>query len=256
MSKASFANVPLYELVLGIQFPEEVFQPIDVLNLYSSNMEGFPNMQEQPPLPAIIEDLEKPSSFSVPTNFVSRKFFVSNEGNHLLQLQPNRLLMNWRKEAIGQDSSESAYPHFESIYVNFISILNYVDSSIASLEKVNQYEITFIDHFYFDELGLDPSQMLNIFNLITFPDEIKGIDFTLQFPRRDINSIIYIKMQSAKKNSDGRDLLRSEITCRGFNGSGIENIKSWFELSHQICVELFLSILTKEVKQKLGYKHE
>lgn len=74
----------------------------------------------------------------------SRLWFVTNEGNHLLQFQPDRFVTNWRKRPVPQP-----YPRFEGIAGAFESNLNTLANHFASKFdyriNINQAEVAYIN---------------------------------------------------------------------------------------------------------------
>lgn len=116
-----FNNPPLDEVVLGVQFAQvpgyaSVFG-MKVWDLFRSE---FPKLQEHPVLESQFETFGGANIQAGPKIHVgapptvSRLWFISSDESHLLQFQPDRFIVNWRKRKETQ-----AYPHFESIAERF-----------------------------------------------------------------------------------------------------------------------------------------
>ena len=74
----------------------------------------------------------------------SRSWFVSKEENHLLQFQPDRFLMNWRRRR-----SEDRYPRFEGIVKELQECLQLLEGHFRSNFDcelaINQAEVAYIN---------------------------------------------------------------------------------------------------------------
>ncbi|MCK5280857.1 MAG: TIGR04255 family protein, partial [Cyclobacteriaceae bacterium] len=106
-----FSNAPVIEVILGSQFEGVTFESKSIFDFYNSVKENFPDIQENPPLAALIENIDSPSETRIISGFTSRKFFINNSQNKLIQIQPDRFLFNWRKT-----NNEEEYPHFDSVF--------------------------------------------------------------------------------------------------------------------------------------------
>jgi uncharacterized protein (TIGR04255 family) len=195
-----FANPPLNEVVLGVQFdPPAGYQPIragEVWNLFSAE---FPQVQELPPLPPNFETfgpqvslfgLGGASGLSPIVGFGpmvgamhNRFWFVSESGEQLIQFQNDRLLHNWRKVA-GRDNY---YPRYDSISSRFFYELNELQSFMSGLRpqelRIRQCEIAYINHIKpMQDIPLRASEWLRFVSFSDEPD-----DFAFSF-RRTITS--------------------------------------------------------------------
>jgi uncharacterized protein (TIGR04255 family) len=147
-----FGNPPLNEVALGVQFtPAPKYSQIysrDVWKLFEG---GYPIVQEQGPLPPMFETFGFPSQpsiqFGLGNNAQHDRFwFIAPENNKLIQFQPDRLHLNWRKVP---DNGE-VYPRFDNMVLefeaNFISLQKLmVDFGAPSL-TCNQVELAYINH--------------------------------------------------------------------------------------------------------------
>lgn len=145
-----FENPPLNEVVLGVQFsPPKGYQQIyagEVWNLFRSE---FPKVEEHHPLAPVFETFGLPKSGRLgiikgPSH--DRFWFLSQNGDELIQLQQDRLLHNWRK--VGDQENE--YPRFESMIKSFNEELEKLEGYLNDLSPqeltINQCEISYINH--------------------------------------------------------------------------------------------------------------
>lgn len=151
-----FKNPPLNEVVLGIQFSQpKAYQQIFALKVWELFMDDYPKVQEQPPLQPNFEVFGLPSqgtvishlNFGIDGLLHNRYWFLTKNGDELIQFQQDRLLHNWRK--IGNQTNQ--YPRFESMIERFESEINKFQKYINSFEvqeelQINQCEISYINH--------------------------------------------------------------------------------------------------------------
>lgn len=220
--------------------------------MYGTLNDRYPNIEEHPMLASMIENMDgRPTTMSVPIENSSRKFFVNEKGDRIVQMQSNRILINWRKETIDKEI-ETSYPHFVPFIEEFRVILGQIENKGLSFQGVEQYEMTFIDHLYYDELEIGDFEKVNILNLIKTTEKVRALDLNMQIFDEPLSANIYFRCQTVKTIKDSRELLRTEITCRGFRGSDIETVFDWYNEAHDRCVELFVSLLSEKTKSSLG----
>jgi uncharacterized protein (TIGR04255 family) len=156
-----FSRPPVHEVVLGIQFGTlEKLQSVHVGLLWSEFRQEFPRVSEHPPISAQFETfgLAQPSEDKIQLSLierppVSRYWFIKSDDSELVQLQPDRLLHNWRKQGPRHD-----YPRYEAISARFKKEVDVVAQFLARNNlgelAINQFEITYVNHI---DLGAEIS---------------------------------------------------------------------------------------------------
>lgn len=122
---ATFRDPPLTEVSFSCQFEA---LPITAAHLGLAAAElrrrGFPRLEEHPPLPPVIEDLSTPfRRVEIVVQLAqrtSRIWCVSENGSDLIQMQPDRFVLNWRKVR-----QTDAYPSFANLSGNFATHLRW-----------------------------------------------------------------------------------------------------------------------------------
>ena len=97
-NKLEFTDAPIIELVCGVQFDGIVFSPQDIFGIYGMIKKDFPNIQQNSPLPSIIEKPDSPTVTRALAGFHTRTFFINEGNNKLLQIQPDKVFFNWRND--------------------------------------------------------------------------------------------------------------------------------------------------------------
>ena len=140
-----FANPPLDEVVLDLQFePAPGYTAVHAAGVRALFSAEFPRTVEQPLIPPDFETFGGANIQPNPAAQIgvapvgSRLWFISEDENHILQFQPDRLIANWRK---------GAYPRFERVAEkfarNFGKLNGYFSSHFQQSLKINQAEVSY-----------------------------------------------------------------------------------------------------------------
>jgi len=250
-----FRNTPLNETILGLQFNDTIFGPVMSSNMLfeiiSVLKSEYDRISEHPPLPSIIESRDKDRREMILKDFVSRKHFLHHQKHKLIQMQPDRLLFNWRKM-----DDHSVYPKYDTLFADFYHIIQLISekSKVNLLEKVNQYEFTYIDHVYIDSFGLENYDVSEVFSIFPYGKAVKNFTINYAIPEDNIGGVLDVSIRTAKHKQNNRKLFVIENTCRGFSSG--KTISTWFDEAHTILQENFLRIITDKSKEIWGYEEK
>jgi len=112
----SFSAPPVVEVAVGIEFLQlPGLGPVQLVMLHDLWRDSFPKIQEQPALP--------PASFVGPSGFqfqlssmpAIRVWMMNDAEDELLQIQNDRLLLNWRRSK-GDKRKYPRYEHLREVY--------------------------------------------------------------------------------------------------------------------------------------------
>ncbi len=143
-----FGKPPVAEVALGVQFRQLYgMRAIELSELRTRWAHEYPVVEEQPPLAPVIEG---PTGGPTTVQFVlgpplmSRLWFLSEDRSSLVQLQPDRLVVNWRGLATG-----SVYPRYPQVRKVFerrwSDVAQFVgERQLGSLE-ITQCELNYIN---------------------------------------------------------------------------------------------------------------
>jgi len=244
-----FENPPIAEVVIGVQFNSPLISNNRVYDYYQDIKENYPNVIEQQILGTIIEVPNAPPTQSILQGFNSRKLFHRTSNDKLIQIQPNKLMFNWRRANDGDE-----YPHFNNVLKEFFDVYNQLDNYCNLSDKDNQLEVTYVDHIFMDKFGRDdynPVNILKIFN-IKDKDKLTSVEQQMIFPVEKLHGNMYIKINSATQNQDQRKILRVATTCRGARKD--MSMEAWYDLAHNKLIDLFENITTENAKDIWGIK--
>lgn len=245
--KFTLKKSPINELILGVQYKNPTLSCNDIVKIYDLFKNEYPEIQELPSLPSITEGCDIPQ-LKVSNNFTSRKHFISNKKDHLIQIQTDRILFNWRK-----GSEDDTYPRFEKVYYFFSEILKKINTNIKNEHLYNQYELSYINHILLQEFALKNYELNSILNILNAAHSYRNITFEYSIPYENIGGALSVSLKSAFRKHDKEKLFVLEMTCRGFSEA---NIKKWFLMAHKNLLNYFSSILTDKAKQVWGFTTE
>lgn len=218
----NFKAPPLDELVLGVQMaPLPDYTSVDSADVWALFRDRFPKVEEQAPLAPSYETFGgRPSQQGLKLEFAdlptpSRLWFVSEDENNLIQFQPDRFFLNWRKR-----QGPTSYPRYEHISGEFERDLKALAHFLRSEKSfdldINQAEISYVNIFPVDRFS-DLSQWLKVWNEPEF--EIEGL--RLAFPavvRNDSGEPIgrlHHEILSAYNVASQKPVFKFTMTFRG-----------------------------------------
>jgi uncharacterized protein (TIGR04255 family) len=187
----SFNQPPLDEVAAGMQFLPLSLKTVDVGAYHALLAAEYPNTLDVPALPPTFETfgavMVPPITVGVQGGLLPRCWFISANDEHVVQLQSDRLLVNWRMRPSG-----GAYPRFPEVRRRFVAAteaLQHLCRERTSLTVVpNQCELTY-------------------FNKVPLPAGAEWGDFD-----RLLSGLKIAKgPEWARPFSDGRVALRSEL---------------------------------------------
>jgi uncharacterized protein (TIGR04255 family) len=187
-----------------------------------------------------------------------RAWFVSKDETLLIQLQGDRLLLNWRR---GPD--EATYPHFETVSSEFQRIYGELEAfvleqGLGTLQP-NQCEMTYINHLKADGdiSGVAPGRFFSVWRDAdgNWNEPIEDVAFNIRYLMRgdDGGPIgrLTAKFGTMAPPAGGQKIFQLDLTARGApSGDGLPAVVAFHELAHAYIVRCFAGITTPSAQQK------
>lgn len=148
---ADFNEPPVVEMAIGAQFrPVPELRGINLGALRSEWRNLYPVVEEHPPLAPAIESPATPGleiQFAVrPGLPANRYWFTSADGTHLVQIQSDRLIVNWRGVAPGETSRYPRYPTMrETFNARLTELAAFADQEGLAPPRITQVEVNYIN---------------------------------------------------------------------------------------------------------------
>jgi uncharacterized protein (TIGR04255 family) len=153
-----FDRPPVVEVAVGVQFrPLPGLRGLNLAPLQAIWRESYPVAEEQPPLVPVVEGdpqgVRQLQLSLIPVPVV-RQWFLSESGSQLIQVQPDRLLVNWRT---GDPPEEyPRYAQMRSVFeARFTELAAFVKAEGLGDLDVVQAELSYVNAIEVsrDELG-------------------------------------------------------------------------------------------------------
>jgi uncharacterized protein (TIGR04255 family) len=257
-----YDNPPVSEVVFGIQFNklENLKAPHTGILWEKLGRKEYPECKEMPPLAHTIESFDEiapqlPSvtieEFNHPP--LPRLFFISEIKNHLIQVQEDRLLQNWRKL-----QAEDEYPRYVKLFPKFIGSWQLFNSFADELNlgpiQPNQYELTYVNHIPRGRGWRNLSEIHNVFrDLQSEPDrrflpEPENISWRKTYRLPNDSGRLHVSLRLAISRESKDQVMILDLTARGF---ATKKMDAWFDMAHEWIVKGFTDLTSKSIQESV-----
>jgi uncharacterized protein (TIGR04255 family) len=146
----TFGRPPVNEVALAIQFSAPLID-VEVLGALTTRVkQDYPGRQQQPPLPRMQEPtgLLNPPQIEIQPFFpgLPRTWFVTSDGHFLIQAQPDRIAINWRR--LGGDVP---YPRYAEVRRRASELIAALREAVESV-GAQDVPVDFLELSYFNEV--------------------------------------------------------------------------------------------------------
>lgn len=230
----SFKKPPVNEVALAVQFePEPRLTSLDLVPLRSVFSDGdprYPDAQEMQPLGRIEPHGAPVLQFTTGIE-TPRYWFVSNDKVHLVQVQRDRLAVNWRRQ------STDPYPRYSSIKPRLVDAWNRFTGHLAGsghpTPKPDVAEVTYVNAIEAAGSGVwdRHDEIAKVFAHWSAPSPaVDGLDlttagFNLQYRMPDVDGTLSVTVDPVTNTSTGALaflltlVARAEVKDRDFDGA-------------------------------------
>ncbi len=256
-----FTLPPLTEVVVGVQFSApKNYQQIHAGKVWDLFKDKYPQVQELPPIPPAFEtfgrshqQLGMPQISFAPAIGHDRFWFLTANGDELIQFQQDRLLHNWRKNGV----TESSYPRYEVMITKFEQEVSQLQDLVATLSPqellINQCEVSYINQ-------IEVTDDTSISDWLSFVDfkKVQPDNFNLGFGEiiRDENEKPLGRLScevSLGTQAQGKEVIYFSLTVRGApDGSSIKSAIQFLDRGRELIVNKFSALTTNFAHEKWG----
>jgi uncharacterized protein (TIGR04255 family) len=162
-----YDHPPVIEVAVGVEFlPVDELDIVALVNLHNVWSDHHPKIRLQPELPSASRFASQlPVVFNTGVPPV-RLWSLSDDENFLVQVQADRMVMNWRR------ISDAGYPHYANIVEQFQArwseLVGYLNRMGASAPTPTVAEVTYVNSIHFNA-SAGPVQIL------TFDRDVDGL---------------------------------------------------------------------------------
>lgn len=271
-----FENPPVVEVALAVQFERMAgFRYVHQGLLWQRFADTFPHVEDHAALEQLVETFGVPEGRRLAVQLISgnvapavRSWLLNETRTELLQIQPDKLVHNWRKIGPGVDEA-SQYPRYEHIRQQFGDELKIFCAFVEDFDlgdfAPNQCEITYINHIVAGD-GWDHHNQIG--NISSFLKEdrrtISGLEMeNLKVDSRYIirdaeqNPIgrLHISLQPAFRKVDEKPMFILTLVARGKpDESSSEGVMRFLDHGRSLIVHGFVDVTTSGMHAVWGRK--
>lgn len=133
MPPIDYSQSPVIETALGMEFAAGSFDAGQAMEVRDRLRDSYPRVDLLPALPPLPPLGLSGSFFGLSVgSHPNRWWFISEDDSHLVQLQHDRLLLNWRKSP-----GRAEYPRHHNLLPRFIDVLRIVDRALGGLSPTS-----------------------------------------------------------------------------------------------------------------------
>jgi uncharacterized protein (TIGR04255 family) len=265
-----FERPPINEMYLSTQFePLAAFRAAHLGLFWERLRPEFPEIDEQAPLPHELEifGVRQSVRSNVRLELVQRPpipryWYVKAHRRHLIQLQNDRFIHNWRKI-----SEEDTYPRYEiiadSFFREFRDLEEFLKVEGIGKISIDPCEITYINHIVAGAGWHTHADAPAVFSFLRKPPlrdplpEAEDEQCTLRFVMRSGDGgpmgRLIATLTPAFRINDEREFFVFQLTARGRPLSeDKEGIRGFFDLGRVAIVKGFAALTTASMHKIWG----
>lgn len=268
--EVDFERPPLNEVVFSIQFERDVTDEVGILSEFWGKIRAdYPGLEKQMPLPPAMESfdavIQPPAvQFELLMGAPSQRYwFLSADQTLIVQVQPDRLMFNWRK-VVGDEE----YPHYDTLAPRFAELIELFLSceSVAGNATVGWCELQYVNPVEADGPENTHGQLARIVNFLEADPPHEHLppveDTQIQQRRRildengDPRGRLYLTAVPAVRATDGGRAYVITLLARGRPAKGElpDSAFGFLNEAHDLIVKGFREVTTSEMHERWGEK--
>lgn len=252
----SFENPPVIETVLSVQFEAlQAFSTVHFGLFWEKVRNRFPETKDHPALPPAIEQQQDSASvarmrFEAVDSLTPQRLWLLNQPNtEMIQVQNDRFVKNWRSIKGNKYPRyvDSIKPIFERDFKEF---KNFIENEELGEIKVNQCEVTYVNHIVSGEGWDNFDEFEKIFttwkqaDVNEFPGRADDYTWRSRYPildsKKEWIGRLYVDVQPALRVGDNKPMYVMNLTARGMCGNSFD----FFDIGHEAIVKSFKNLTT------------
>lgn len=253
----TFENPPVIETVLSVQF--DTLQALSTVHFglfWQKVRDRFPATQDHPALSPVIErpqdsTLVPRMRFEAMDSLVPQRLWLLNETNtEMIQLQNDRFIKNWRSMDGNRKYPRYAASIKPAFKQNFKEFQDFVATQGLGEVKINQCEVTYVNHIVAGEGWSGWEDIGNVFTFWKdtpsqqYPGKAEDYSFRARYPifgsNKEWIGRLHVEIQPARRITDNKQMYAMSLTARGMCGKDFD----FFDIGHESIVKSFKNLTT------------
>lgn len=272
-----FERPPVAEVAMAVYFSPRLVVPMaELAGLWQKWKDSYPLAEDKPPLPPLPPPglrLSGGQSWALqlgPATPNLRMWFLSRTRDRVIQLQSDRLVLNWRRTA-----DDQSYPRYAALVPDFRSLLADIIELCRALEQpvplCSQVELTYINPIPLSSLPA-PAGLEQLFSPWAggttdgFLPAPTSIQLQAQYPmipplsQEPVGSLHVLAARGAVQRvaeSSPEDGYLLQLFARGAPpDQSADGAQAVLDLAHWLIVNGFRSITTPQMHSRWGLRSE
>lgn len=261
-----YGKPPVSEVVCGVYFQSlDTLQVAHVGALWERLRQDFPRTETLPPLPPTVM-ANGPSDFQIQFQFgpveaspFPRVWFVSADDAILVQLQRDRVIINWRQRA-----ADTPYPSYDVIVAKLRGVLGLLgdflkEQALGTLDLVG-LELAYVNALQFGRDLAGPGDIESVVPFLAWRPpagsprslNLSGLSWNAQLDLPEGEGNLHVGLNTTQRRSDGQGVVRLDLLARKFSPAlATHAIWKWFDLAHASIVTTFSDITSRDVQDRV-----
>lgn len=178
--------------------------------------------------------------------------FIHKNDERMIQIQGSKFIYNWRKRKSHYPSYDKLLPEFN---IQFEKFKQFAEDSGNEKLQLNQWEVTYVNHFFKGELWETSSDLSSILPSLSIPpampdkQQLDRFNGEWHFIIGENLGRLYITIDQVRvleEEEEEKDALLLQFTARGpITAENVDNLKSCFDIGHESIVQSFTDITSK-----------
>lgn len=263
----SFASPPVAEVAVSITFrPLEKLSLLRIVDFYNQHLAShFPVYEEHPPVVPAIERFDTPGPALDLSMFMSsdlplpRLWFLTKNGEELVQIQRDWFACNWRKT--GPHSQYDSWQVRKAAFVRWLGTFSdYAKANDAGDFQVIQCELVYVNHIDVGAVGHSHLERLTVLAGKAKPSllpDAEQMQLHAQYAMRDEaqNAFgrLHIDIQPGFRREGSKPIYVLTLTVRGRpKGGRLQDAYAFLDRANEWADQGFVAVTTDEIQRFWG----
>lgn len=265
----SYRHPPVAEVALALYVsPPLPLRTVQLGRLWERWQESYPSSEDQPPLPPIAPETFPQPFLTASIQFSGtfpgvRVWYLSERRDRVIQVQRDRLILNWRRIAEDQiyPRYETLRPAFEEAAKQFLSFA--ADEGLGQ-PNIAQAEVTYLNPIPLADARAsgDPARMLSVWSgepsddFLPNPESVNlAIRYRIPHPETgEPIGRLYVEaapaMHQGMEARGPEEVFMLQLFARGRPlGAGLDGALAFLDVGHEWVVRGFTSITSPNMHE-------
>jgi uncharacterized protein (TIGR04255 family) len=244
--REKLSHPPVNELIIGIYFNPPLLDIYahHVGLLWQALRTRYPRIEQREPLNGMF--VEAPNELWPMPRF----WLTSLDESHLVQLQRNALILNWRRRYADYPSFEPVKAEFDSVYEAFLTFVRGINPEVPlQIERAELAYVNMVEPCEYWQSAADTQAVIPSY--VPLAGVAPASFNTQQSTSVDTATSITTGVRVGIRVQDSKPVLNFEIRVVGsLNNASKDIVDGWFHKAHELTGKTFQAITNPDIRQR------